>query len=202
MCDKQFSIQKKGDAQAGVYSKEEFEKIFGITYLQTPLIEHDVPSCPWLLLHTVIGEEHRSRGSFLHKSLISGKVADVAIKWIDDVMGYGLFAKNLIAKESFIGQYTGIVRRVSRFRPRLNAYCMQLPTGFMSFGRFVLDAETAGNELRFANHAKEPSMRPFCLIDRSRVYIGFFAARDIKPGEELTFNYGKDFWKNRICLTK
>lgn len=191
-----------------MYSKNEFEQFFGIRYLQTPYFANTAledelrASCPWLLLHTVAGQEHRSLGSLLHKSLINGKVADVAIKWIDDVMGYGLFAKNFIAKESFIGEYTGIVRKIGCFRPKTNQYCMQIPTRFWSFRRFLIDAETAGNELRFANHSSEPSIRPFCLIDKSLVHVGFFAMRDINPGEELTFNYGRDYWKRRICLTK
>lgn len=208
MCDRQFSIQIKGDTEVRVYNKDEFERFFGITYLKTPYFENErlldelKSNCPWLLLHTVVGEEHRSLGSLLHKSLMNGKVADVAIKWIDDVMGYGLFAKNLIAKDSFIGQYTGIVRKVGRFNPKLNGYCMHVPTRFWSFRYFLIDAEAAGNELRFANHSDVPCMRPFCLIDRSLVHIGFFATRDITPGEELTFSYGRDYWKNRICLTK
>lgn len=208
MCDKQFTIQKKGDREVRVYTKDEFEKLFGITYLQTPyfenarLLDELKANCPWLLLHTVVGDEHRSLGSLLHKSLMNGKVADVAIRWIDDVMGYGLFAKNFIAKESFIGEYTGIVRKVGRFRAKVNAYCMQIPTRFWSKSCFLIDAEPAGNELRFANHSGDPSMRPFCLIDRGLVHIGFFANRDIKAGEELTFDYGKAYWKRRTCLTK
>lgn len=213
MCDKQFTIQKKGDTQVWTYDRDEFEKLFGITYLQTlyfentKLLDELKASCPWLLLHTVVGQEHRSLGSLLHKSLMNGKVADVAIRWIDDVLGYGLFARNFIAKETFIGQYTGVVRKVGCFNTKrnaakLNGYCMQIPTRFWSFSRFLIDAKTAGNELRFANHSAEPSMRPFCLIDRSLVHIGFFAMRDIHPGEELTFHYGNDYWKRRICLTK
>lgn len=205
MDSKLFFIQKKGDSRLRLYSKEEYEAFFGITYLPTPYFASPElclelkQNCPWLLLHTFFGEEHRSLGAYLHTSLNMGKVVDVSIRWIDEDVGYGLFAENLIAKESFIGQYTGIVRKNPS---RVNGYCIQIPTKFWSFCRFILDAETAGNELRFANHSDRPSMKPLCLIDRSLVHIGFFATRDIKPGEELTFNYGMDYWKYRKGLKK
>ncbi len=202
------AIQKKGDSAIRQYSRDEFEAAFSLRYLPAPyfksveLLEEAVANCPWLLLHTVAGQEHRNLGSVLHKSLFSGKVADVAIRWIDDEMGYGLYAKNLIAKETFIGQYTGEVCRVGRFKTPQNGYCMHMPTRFWSLRYFVIDAEHAGNELRFANHSEEPCMRPYCLVDRSLVHVGFFASRQIEPGEELTFNYGKDYWKHRLSKKK
>lgn len=197
------SIQKKGDDSVREYTISEFEAFFGITYLATPYFESEAlkqemkESGPWLLLNTVMGEEHRSLGASLHKALESGQVADVAIKWIDDEIGYGLFAKNLIAKESYIGQYTGIVtKHMSDMRDK-TAYCMRIPTKFWTLSRFYMDALKAGNELRFANHSDAPTIRPYCLIDRGLVHIGFFALVDIEAGRELTFNYGQDFWKNR-----
>ncbi|MBS0634477.1 MAG: SET domain-containing protein-lysine N-methyltransferase [Verrucomicrobia bacterium] len=195
-----FSIQKKGSSQLQECSVADFEAFFGIKYLPTSYYESSElkdevrKSCPWLLKNTVVGEEHRSLGAFLHKALESGKVTSVAIKWIDDVMGYGLFAKNFIAKESFIGQYTGIVTKEI---PESTAYCMQLPTKFWSLRRYYIDAESAGNELRFANHSDTPSMRPYCLIDRGLVHVGFFALADIEAGRELTFDYGRDYWIKR-----
>lgn len=203
------AIQGKDDSEVGYYSRQEFEKFFGIAYVQNPyferleLLEELIANCPWLLLHTVVGEEHRSLGSALRNALFTGKVADVAIKWISDEMGYGLFAQKLIAKESFIGQYTGVVRKIACFNKdkiALNAYCMHLPTRFWSLRYFLIDALGAGNELRFANHSGLPTMKPFCLIDRSLVHIGFFATRQIKAGEELTFDYGKDYWKQRTKI--
>ena len=74
---------------------------------------------------------------------------------------------------------------------------MRIPTKFWSLQYFVMDAQNAGNELRFANHSDTPNIRPFCLIDRGLVHIGFFALRQIEVGEELTFDYGRAYWKYR-----
>lgn len=199
-------VHKKGESLPSMLSRKEFEQFFAITYLQNltfpsySLLTEIIRKCPWLLAKTVVGEEHRSLGSALRSALFSGKVAPCSIRWINQELGYGLFAENRIAKMSFIGQYTGIVRRVNRLKSDLNGYCMHLPTKFFSWGYYLIDAYKGGNELRFSNHSGKPNMKPFCLVDRSLIHIGLFATRDIEPGEELTFNYGKDYWKYRTKI--
>lgn len=50
----------------------------------------------------------------------------------------------------------------------------------------TLDA-SADNEFRYANHSCSPNA--FIRIFRKRVQ--YYALRDIKPGEEITCNYGE-----------
>lgn len=201
--DPPIKIQKEGESAPGYYNRAQFEAFFKVRYLEAPCyssfqqLNELVANCPWLLGYTFLGENQRALGTVLRKSLFSGKVLDVAIKWISAEMGYGLFAESQIEKGSFIGQYSGFVRRVSRFYPKLNGYCLHIPTKCCSLRYFVLDALSGGNELRFANHSDQPTMKPVCLVDRSLVHVGLFATRTIAPGEELTFNYGKDYWKYR-----
>jgi len=197
------AFQLEGQGEVAYCNRLQFEELFGVHYLPTlafvsnDLLEKVVNNCPWLFKHTVIGQEHRSLGSSLRRQLYEGQTANVAIKWIDETMGYGLFAMQAIPKEQFIGHYTGVVRKLRRFSPEINGYCMHLPTRFWSYDYFVIDAEKAGNELRFSNHSDEPNMRPFCVIDRDLVHICLFACQDIEAGEELTFDYGKDYWRKR-----
>lgn len=192
------------DQQGPLYcTRQEFEQLFGVHYLpglsftNNEQLEEMIKQCPLLLRYTVMGQEHRSLGSSLRRGLNDGLLAPVAIKWIDAFMGYGLFAEKAIKKEQFIGQYAGVVRKVHRLSPELNGYCIHLPTRFWSYNYFVIDAEKAGNELRFANHSSQPNMRPLCVIDRGLVHIAFFATREIEAQEELTFDYGKDYWQKR-----
>ena len=49
----------------------------------------------------------------------------------------------------------------------------------------VIDAAVGGSAARFLNHSCEPNCAP--IVERGRVYIE--AARDIRPGEELTYEY-------------
>jgi len=50
-----------------------------------------------------------------------------------------------------------------------------------------------GNCSRFVNHSCDPNMQNYQVwienLDRRLPRIAFFARRDIKPGEELVFDY-------------
>jgi len=52
----------------------------------------------------------------------------------------------------------------------------------------VIDAGVGGNDARFINH----SCRPNCYIDIKGDIIWIRAARNIKKGEELTYDYNTD----------
>ena len=47
---------------------------------------------------------------------------------------------------------------------------------------------------RYANHSCNPNAEP--VVWRGRVFIK--ALRDIKPGEEIAYDYGTDYLKNVI----
>ncbi|HEX4386988.1 MAG TPA: SET domain-containing protein-lysine N-methyltransferase [Steroidobacteraceae bacterium] len=56
---------------------------------------------------------------------------------------------------------------------------------FIVDSRTVIDAGVNGNEARFVNHACEPNCES--VIENRRVFIE--AIRDIRAGEELTYDY-------------
>src|SRR5262245_5689007 len=56
---------------------------------------------------------------------------------------------------------------------------------FIASNRTVIDAGVDGNDARFINHSCNPNCET--VIEGSRVYID--AVRDIKPGEELGYDY-------------
>lgn len=56
---------------------------------------------------------------------------------------------------------------------------------FIASSRTVIDAGVNGNEARFINHSCAPNCET--VIENSRVYID--AIRNIKPGEELGYDY-------------
>ncbi|MFA6023366.1 MAG: SET domain-containing protein-lysine N-methyltransferase [Candidatus Pacearchaeota archaeon] len=58
--------------------------------------------------------------------------------------------------------------------------------------KFDIDGNFDYNTARLINH----SCNPNCEIEISNGHIWFQAKRDIKVGEELTFNYGYDDLKN------
>jgi hypothetical protein len=198
--DRKVLILPKGSSR---FILEDFEKFFGITYLDTPRFvseqfRHKVQgNVPWLLQHTVFGYEQRRLGASLRLRLLQGFVEDVSIRWIDDVKGYGLFAERDFEPHTYIGEYVGEIRQIKRFKADLNGYCMHYPSAFFSYNYFVIDAAKAGNVTRFINHSESANLRPFSVLDKKLLHVVFYTTCKILQGEELTFNYGKDYWRKR-----
>lgn len=122
---------------------------------------------------------------------------DFLIKWINPLVGHGLFAKVQISPFSYIGEYTGLVRRRRFFGPRDNDYVF----GYMIGPKdtpWVIDAKEAGNYTRFINHSDDPNVSSRWVITEDDIgHIIFFANRKISVGEQLTYDYGPYYWKSR-----
>ncbi|CVL08126.1 related to polycomb group protein MEDEA [Fusarium mangiferae] len=124
-------------------------------------------------------------------------------------VGYGLFTAEFIAQGDFIIEYVGElithdegVRREARrggvFDERSDiSYLFTL----LETEGIWLDAAVYGNLSRYINHASEKSgvdkcgcnITPQVLYVNGEYRIKFTAIRDIQAGEELFFNYGKNF---------
>jgi len=65
---------------------------------------------------------------------------------------------------------------------------------------FTIDAYKFGSVSRFFNHSCSPNLLVVpCFIDhidQSLHFIAFFAAKDIRPDEELSFDYTNDMYKS------
>jgi hypothetical protein len=102
------------------------------------------------------------------------------------VHGWGVFALEGISKNKRIIHYAGekIPSRVStpreeHYLAKGHIWCFKLNN------RWVIDAAVGGNVARFINHA----CRPNCYADIRNGVIWIRAARSIRAGEELTYNY-------------
>lgn len=157
-----------------------------------------VKECPWVLKGP-LGEENRELANIYRGHIFGAISAPVHISYIDETIGYGLFAAAPLSRGDYIGTYAGLVRRISRLHRTHNAYCLHYPTRWFSFRYHVIDSLTFGNATRFINHSYEPNICPKGLLDRGVLHTAFFALEDIDAGEELRFNYGRDFWSRRIA---
>jgi uncharacterized protein len=97
--------------------------------------------------------------------------------------GLGLFVEEPISQGEYIIEYKG---------PRLSNEARQRKGGKYLFeinSRETIDGSHRSNLARYANHACQPN----CDIEikNKRVYIT--ARLNIQPGEELTYNYGKEY---------
>lgn len=181
--------------------QNDFRKLFGVNYLSFLKFSHPdflrktIKECPFMYRWEVFSQDQNL--DEICQKLKEGFVIPSVIRWISPEIGWGLFACQDIEEGELIGEYVGVVRRYFRMWPNKNPFCFHYPTKFWSFHYTVIDAKDEGNELRFLNHSDEPTLRPTFVIDRGILHLTFLAKRRIPKNQELTFDYGKDFWKNR-----
>jgi uncharacterized protein len=100
--------------------------------------------------------------------------------------GWGVFALEPITKNTRIVHYAGELIPAGKSKVREEA---QLAKGhiwcFSVNRRWVRDAQVGGNVARFVNHA----CRPNCYTQVVGDTIWIRAGRNIRRGEELTYNY-------------
>ncbi len=130
---------------------------------------------------------------FIHE-IRKGHLPIVSVRYVDEEVGYGLFAEEEIPENSFVGEYTGIVRENNRrYLEPLNNYCYEYPIPD-SIGRsFVIDA-THGNLTRFINHSSQPNLKPGYAFLDGFYHCIFTAVRSIAKGSQLAYNYGQTYW--------
>lgn len=183
--------------------QEDFENRFGVTYRSHLtfssylLLQEVVDNCPYLLRFPWLTPENYAGAARYSRQLAMGMTAPLHIQWIDESMGWGAFAAKEIAEGSFVGEYTGVVRRIDTSNPDLNDYCFHYPTKLWSRTIFVIDAGKEGNAMRFVNHSDTPNLKPYCFVERRLLHLCFLASRKILEGEQLTFDYGNHYWRHR-----
>jgi uncharacterized protein len=110
--------------------------------------------------------------------------------------GYGVFAGEPINKNKRIIDYAGQLisnkQSVNREDRYLRKGCIWVFRVNRAWSR---DANVDGNLARFINH----SCTPNCWVDVVDKTIWIRAARNIKPGEELTYDYNTEGDKTIPC---
>jgi uncharacterized protein len=104
--------------------------------------------------------------------------------------GLGLFAKTTFKKGDLVIEYTGEKLTTDQANERGGQYLFEIND------EWTVDGRGRENTARYINH----SCRPNCIpeIDGDEEHIFIYAKRTIKPGEELTYDYGKEFWNVHI----
>jgi uncharacterized protein len=105
--------------------------------------------------------------------------------------GLGLFATDPIKKRAFIAEYKG--RRLTneqaeKLESRGSRYLYEINS------RWTIDGSSRKNIARYANH----SCRPNAESHRSKGKIILRAIKMIHPGDEITYDYGRDYFRNVI----
>jgi len=98
--------------------------------------------------------------------------------------GLGLFATKLIRRGSFIVRYSG--------KKLHNRIADELDTKYLFEinNRWTIDGSSRKNIARYINH----SCRPNAEADVKKHKILISAIRTIHPGDEITYNYGRNYF--------
>jgi uncharacterized protein len=106
--------------------------------------------------------------------------------------GQGVFAAEPIPARRKIGEIRGepISAAEAKRRSRGQARIMIVALS----DRRALDASASSDPMRFTNH----SCRPNAVLRIAQGRVEFYAMRDVKPGEELTVDYGPTHHEGRL----
>ncbi|KAE8678216.1 Histone-lysine N-methyltransferase SUVR3 [Hibiscus syriacus] len=127
----------------------------------------------------------------------------------DKRKGWGLYAAQLIQRGQFVCEYSGELLTTKEARRRQRIYDELASNGRFSSALLVvrehlpsgnaclrinIDATRVGNVARFINHSCDGGNLSTVLMRSSGALVPrlcFFASKDIKEDEELSFSYGE-----------
>jgi SET domain-containing protein len=102
--------------------------------------------------------------------------------------GLGLFARVAIKKGQFIVRYSG--RKIT------TEVADQLDTRYLFEvnSRWTIDGASRRNRARYINHSCRPNAEVYFV----KHVIKIRAIKNIKPGDEITYHYGRDYFDSFI----
>jgi SET domain-containing protein len=103
--------------------------------------------------------------------------------------GRGLFTQERIPKGSFIIEYLGRPATAKQIKENRGKYL------FWTSSTSMIDGNIPENTARFINHSCAPNCE--IIIRKRRVYV--FALRTIKPGEEISYDYGEEYFEMHLA---
>lgn len=115
------------------------------------------------------------------------------------ISGWGVYADQTIQEDARIVEYKGelvsqseAARREERYLSRNRIWI------FIINGRWARDGAYGGNIARYVNH----SCKPNCYTEVIGHHVWVLAARRIRKGEELTYDYNTDGVAGIRCLCR
>ena len=193
-------VEKGGETK--VLSPKQFEQEFAVRY--NPRLDF----CARRDFFTIYRKAARDRekgilsarqlwlGTYFQQELDAPAVPPVRLRWIDDALGWGVFAERDLSPMTYIGEYAGQVRRKKR-ADRRNAYCFQYAIADGEATSYTIDAFAQGGIVRFINHSESANLMSALAIHQNIPHIVLFVSRKVLKGQQLCFDYGSDYWKKR-----
>ncbi|MEM8728232.1 MAG: SET domain-containing protein-lysine N-methyltransferase [Chlamydiota bacterium] len=124
----------------------------------------------------------------------------VEIRFINPIVGYGVFAKENIPPYSTLVQYTGLLMPDDEIDPDHNS-----TFSFTDYKTYSIDAAKYGNWARFMNHCDEGEKGNNAVpwehyTEKGPRIVLTAGPHGIKRGQQILYSYGDDYWNEKKCL--
>lgn len=119
---------------------------------------------------------------------VSHKKSPYALRVGRSSAGLGLFTKDPIPKGAFIVEYFGPMLTDKQADNKGGKYLFEIKKDH------IIDGTSRKNIARYINH----SCRPNCEPETPNKRVLIYATKNIKAGEELTYDYGDEYFDDII----
>jgi len=102
--------------------------------------------------------------------------------------GLGLFTRKPISRGDLVVEYTGTLLPSEEANRKGGRYLFEVNS------RWIIDGAGRENISRYINH----SCRPNCEPRTRGMRVLIYARRKIRPGEELSYDYGREYFDELI----
>lgn len=117
----------------------------------------------------------------------------VDVRYIPQIQSFGLFTNKQFKKGDYIGEYTGLITSETSYL-KMYDYLLEYPVHTLEERPYSIDAEPIGNHTRFINHSFRPNLAKHYAFYQNFYHMIFLCDRDIEKDQQLTFDYGKNYW--------
>lgn len=179
----------------------EFEERLEMTWTDTLLfdspktIDKVAKKCARKMKKTDLRQMNHWTLCLHEKSMSLPREALYYVRWINRYLGYGIFAAQDIPANTFIGEYTGIVKRRNNRKNKFNDYVFSYDLCGKST-RWCIDAKKNGNFTRFLNHSDAPNLTSRWVIKDGITHIILFSNQFISKETQMTYCYGPWYWRS------
>lgn len=120
--------------------------------------------------------------------------ADLEIQHVPEMNDeLGLFTSQVLAKDTFMGEYTGLVAQDMTDSCQSDRYGVDYPNCHARHS-ISLSAMEHGNIMRCINHSSKPNVVFQMVIHRGILHLVVRTIGSIQPGEQLFVDYGEAYW--------
>ncbi|KAI8892898.1 hypothetical protein BC833DRAFT_625378 [Globomyces pollinis-pini] len=195
-----------------MYSYDDFETVFGITPMHRVVINPILQSI--MANHNALEDEQYLNDKInydikmeVYKDFFSQESHEefqrehLGVKWSNLETGFGLYAKKDIPMNTILGFFTGVMQMdIDNTDYTWEVYKSQvtLPNGYTRFMDVGIDGRKVGNYLRFINHVGDScNTKPEYVLFNNQWWVLYITEKNIVTGQELTTNYGSNYFDSR-----